>query len=88
MPLSSSKQRIRKQSVFSIVKYFFFFFFTFVHCSKIHSLLHMTYIQALTLLRRHKVTESSLDKRQGALDNLQSILLQIQMAETDAMVHI
>ena len=47
-------------------------------------MLHDT--QAVTLLRRQKVTEASLNKREGALDNLQNILLQIQMAETDAMV--
>ena len=43
-------------------------------------------VQALKLLRQHKVVEASLSKREGALDNLQNILHQIQMAETDAMV--
>ena len=42
--------------------------------------------QALNLLRQQKVIEASLNKREGALDNLQNILHQIQMAETDSLV--
>ena len=49
---------------------------------------HHSTLQALKLLRQHKVAQASLDKREGALDNLQNILHQIQMAETDAMVYI
>ena len=44
-------------------------------------------MQALKLLRQQKVAQASLEKREGALDNLQNILHQIQMAETDAMVN-
>lgn len=40
------------------------------------------------MLRQQKVAQASLDKREGALDNLQNILHQIQMAETDTMVNL
>ena len=53
---------------------------------KFYSCAALVTLQALKLLRQQKVAQASLDKRETALDNLQNILHQIQMAETDAMV--
>lgn len=45
-------------------------------------------MQALNCLRRAKLLDSLLNKREAALDNVENILGQIQMAETDAMVRL
>ena len=46
-----------------------------------HSLL-----QAVRLLKTAKMMEGPLKKREVMLENLQTVLVQIQMAETDAKV--
>ena len=43
-------------------------------------------VQAVRLLRQSKALEGLLEKREVALDNLQTALQQIQMAETDKTV--
>jgi len=45
-------------------------------------------MQALNCLRRAKLLDSLLSKREAALENVENILGQIQMAETDAMVRL
>ena len=50
------------------------------------NIVFLALVQALQLLRTAKMIQEALRKREGMLENLQSVLVQIQMAETDAKV--
>ena len=54
--------------------------------SNVHYIIIVITLQAVHLLKMAKMVEQTLGKREHVLENLQAVLVQIQMAETDTKV--